>query len=202
MVMLPKPGTPLVADMSSEYLVRPIDWSRYDLVYGGVQKNLGPSGLALVFVRRSAIGDGANLPDYLEYRWHMASESLGNTPAMFQVYLMGKILTRIEERGGIETLESEAEARASLLYGAIDESGGFYSSPVETAVRSLTNVVFRLPTPQLESAFLAEAERRHLVGLQGHRSVGGCRASLYAALDIESVAALVEHMAAFQMGAG
>ncbi len=201
MVDFPESGTPLVADMSSEYLTRPIEWDRYDVVYGGVQKNLGPAGLALVFVRRSAIEDGPDLPDFLAYRWHAAANSLGNTPAMFQIYLMGKVLRRIEGRGGVPVLEAETEAKASMLYAAIDESDGFFTSPIDRAVRSLTNVVFRLPSPELEARFLLEAAHRNLVGLKGHRSVGGCRASLYAALELDSVSALVDHMRTFQRDA-
>lgn len=201
MVRYPDRGLPLVADMSSDYLARRIDWGRFDLVYGGVQKNLGPAGLALVFVRRSLLDAGKDLPDYLSYAWHAESGSLGNTPAMFQVYLMGKVLERIAARGGTTALEAEAAARATLVYDAIDGSDGFYRNPVDPAARSHTNVVFRLPSAELESEFLSQAQRRGLVGLKGHRSVGGCRVSLYAAMELESVRELVDHMTEFRRAA-
>jgi phosphoserine aminotransferase len=195
MVDFPDVGVPLVADMSSEYLARPIEWDRYDLVYGGVQKNLAPSGLAVVFVRSTALDDSTErLPAYLRYRWHADSASLGNTPAMFPIYIMGKVLEVIEDRGGIEALERESADKAAAVYEVIDTSGGFYLSPVAPAVRSHMNVVFRLPSQDLETAFLAEARRRRMVGLKGHRSVGGIRASLYAACRMESVEALTSFM--------
>ncbi len=192
-------GVRLVADMSSDYLTRPIDWDRFDLVYGGVQKNLAPAGMAVVFVRLSALpGEGDRLPKYLDYRWHIESDSLGNTPPMFPIYLMGKVLERVERSGGLARAEAEAEEKARRLYEAIDGSDGFYTNPVAVEDRSLMNVVFTLPDPDLEKAFLAGADARHMVGLKGHRSVGGCRASLYAALPMSSVEALVEYMGEFQ----
>jgi phosphoserine aminotransferase len=198
MIDLPEVGVPLVGDMSSEYLARPIEWDRFDLVYGGVQKNLAPSGMVVVFVRRAITESSpANLPKYLRYDWHAAANSLANTPAMFSTYVMGKVLARIEALGGIPFLEAQSAEKAALLYRTIDESDGFYRNPVDPAVRSHMNVVFRLPTDQLEEHFLDEAERRHMVGLKGHRSVGGCRASLYAALELSSVEALVELMQQF-----
>jgi phosphoserine aminotransferase len=198
MIDLPDAGVPLVGDMSSEYLARPIDWDRFDLVYGGVQKNLAPSGMVVVFVRQALIESSpAHLPKYLRYDWHAGANSLANTPAMFSTYVMGKVLARIEALGGIPALEAQSAAKAALLYRAIDQSDGFYRNPVDPAVRSHMNVVFRLATDELEKQFLAEAERRNMVGLKGHRSVGGCRASLYAALELSSVEALVELMEEF-----
>ncbi len=198
MIDLPDVGVPLVGDMSSEYLARPIDWDRFDLVYGGVQKNLAPSGMAVVFVRSDLIETSpSTLPKYLRYDWHAGANSLANTPAMFSTYVMGKVLARIEAGGGIRALEQQSAEKAALLYRAIDESDGFYRNPVDPAVRSHMNVVFRLPTDELEKRFLSEAERRHMVGLKGHRSVGGCRASLYAALELASVEALVGLMEEF-----
>lgn len=198
MVEVPDVGVPLVADMSSEYLARPIDWPQYDLVYGGVQKNLAPSGMVVVFIRRRiAESSPTNLPKYLRYDWHAGANSLANTPAMFSTYVMGKVLARIEASGGIAALEQRAAEKSSIIYGVIDESEGFYRNPVDTRVRSHMNVVFRLPTEDLERDFLVEADRRRMIGLKGHRSVGGCRASLYAALDSSSVEALAELMTEF-----
>lgn len=199
MVDFPKTETPLVGDMSSEYLARPIAWERYDVVYGGVQKNLAPAGMAVVFVRTSALGtSGRDLGDYLSYDFHAQSDSLGNTPPMFPIYIMGKVLSRIDARGGIDTLERESAEKAAVLYAAIDGSEGFYRNPVNARDRSHMNVVFRLPSTELESRFVAEATAAGLIGLKGHRSVGGLRASLYAALSMDSVQRLVDFMSDFR----
>ncbi len=192
-------GARLVADMSSDYLSRPIEWDRFDLVYGGVQKNLAPSGMAVVFVRESGLGDPVHpLPKYLDYRWHIESDSLGNTPPMFPIYLMGKVLERVAAAGGLAAVEAEAAERARRVYAAIDGSNGFYTNPVAVPDRSHMNVVFTLPDADRERAFLDGAADRNMVGLKGHRSVGGCRASLYAALPMESVDALVDYMGEFR----
>jgi phosphoserine aminotransferase len=193
MVEWPDTAVPLVADVSSELLARPIDWPRYDVVYGGIQKNLGPAGMALVFVRRGAVRDRAPA-GYLSYRWHAEHGSLANTPPMFSIYLMGKVLSRLEAAGGVAALERASAEKASRVYAAIDGSDGFYRNPVDRGCRSHMNVVFRLADEAREEAFLAEAERRGMVGLRGHRSVGGCRASLYAGLAMDAVDALVELM--------
>ncbi len=199
MVDLPETDVHLVADMSSDYLSRPIEWDRYDLVYGGVQKNLAPAGMAVVFVRKSVAANPANdVANYLRYDFHAASSSLGNTPPMFPIYVMGKVLERLEERGGVAALEERSAAKAGAVYEVIDGSDGFYRSPVDPAVRSHMNVVFRLPTEELEAEFVATAADRNLIGLKGHRSVGGCRASLYAALEMESVDVLVAFMEDFR----
>jgi phosphoserine aminotransferase len=199
MVEFPETEVALVADMSSDYLARPIEWDRYDLVYGGVQKNLAPAGMAVVFVRKSVAANPANdVANYLRYDFHADSSSLGNTPPMFPIYVMGKVLERIEQRGGIAALEERSAAKAGAVYDVIDGSDGFYRSPVDPAVRSHMNVVFRLPTEDLEAEFVAKAAEKNLVGLKGHRSVGGCRASLYAALEMESVEALVSFMGDFR----
>lgn len=199
MVSLPDSTVPLVADMSSEFLARPISWDRYDVVYGGVQKNLGPAGMALVYIRRSVVDAGPErLGDYLRYRFHADSDSLGNTPPMFSIYLMGKVLEQMAELGGVEGLERRSAAKAGRIYDVIDGSSEFYRNPVEPRHRSHMNVVFRLSTEDLERRFLTEADQAGLVGLKGHRSVGGCRASLYAALEQESVDTLAQFMSDFQ----
>jgi phosphoserine aminotransferase len=199
MVEFPETEVPLVADMSSDYLARPIDWDRYDLIYGGVQKNLAPAGMAVVFVRTTVAAAPANdLASYLRYGFHAEAVSLGNTPPMFPIYVMGKVLDRLAERGGIRALEERSAAKAGAVYAAIDASDGFYRSPVDPAVRSHMNVVFRLPSEELEAEFVSEATARNLIGLKGHRSVGGCRASLYAALEMESVEVLVAFMQDFR----
>lgn len=198
MVEMPDVGIPLVADMSSEFLARPIAWDRYDLVYGGVQKNLAPAGLALVFVRTSVVEAAPEgVAGYLSYRWHASADSLANTPNMFSIYLMGKVLERLVAQGGVEGLERRSADKAALVYGVIDNSDGFYSNPVDRRFRSHLNVVFRLPDDRLEAEFLSSAEEAGMVGLKGHRSVGGCRASLYAGLETASVARLAEFMQRF-----
>lgn len=202
MVELPETDVKLVGDMSSEYLARPIPWDRYDLVYGGVQKNLAPAGMAVVFVRRSVV-ESANqeLGDYLRYGFHASSDSLGNTPPMFPIYIMGKVLSRIDRQGGIAVLERQSAAKAGLLYDAIDNSDGFYRNPVNRRDRSHMNVVFRLPSTELEARFVTESAAAGLIGLKGHRSVGGLRASLYAALSMDSVHRLVDFMDDFRNNA-
>lgn len=204
LVEWPDAGPPLVVDMSSDYLARPIPWERVDAVYGGIQKNLGPAGVALVFVRSGALDPSAvtRLPSYLSYAWHAEAGSLANTPAMFSIYLMGKVLRRIRDRGGIEALERETAEKASILYAAIDGSDGYYRSPVDPRHRSQTNVVFRLPDEESERRFLSQAAAGGFAGLAGHRSVGGCRASLYAGLEKESVEALAAFMDDFRRAGG
>lgn len=199
MVELPETDTRLVGDMSSDYLARPIPWHRYDLVYGGVQKNLAPAGMAVVFVRKSVVAAGPeDLGDYLRYAYHAESDSLGNTPPMFPIWIMGKVLERMAARGGVDAVERESAEKASALYRAIDESDGFYRNPVNVRDRSHMNVVFRLPSEDLEKRFVAESADAGLIGLKGHRSVGGLRASLYAALSMESVEVLIDFMADFR----
>ncbi|HEY5578660.1 MAG TPA: 3-phosphoserine/phosphohydroxythreonine transaminase [Acidimicrobiia bacterium] len=195
----PRLDVPLVADVSSEFFSRPVPWDRFDIVYGGVQKNLGPAGMALVFARRTAIeASPTNRAAYLQYETHARSDSLFNTPPVFQIWMTGKVLAWMKERGGTAAIEKDCEEKALILYAAIDGSDGFYRSPVEEVSRSLTNVVFRLPSEDLEARFVAEAEQRGLLFLRGHRSVGGCRASLYAAMPLEGVEALAAFMDQFR----
>ncbi len=190
---------PLVIDASSDYLARPLPWDRADLVYGGVQKNLGPAGMAVVFVRKSVVEAApANLPSFLSYKTHAAADSMATTPPMFTVWATGKMLAWIEAAGGMAAMESRAAERSGRVYQAIDGSGGFYRNQVAVGDRSRTNVVFTLADPELESAFLAGAEANNMTNLKGHRSVGGIRASIYNALPDEAVDVLVGYMADFQ----
>ncbi len=203
MTRWPDVDVPLVADMSSDLMSRPIPWERFDLVYGGVQKNLGPAGAAMVFVRKSILeGTNRELASYLRYDVHHDKESLHNTPPVFVIYVIGKVLNWMQRKGGLRAVEREAEAKAGLIYEAIDESDGYYRSPVAREDRSLMNVVFRLPSEALESKFLAETKARGMVSLKGHRSVGGCRASLYNAMPREGAAALAEFMQEFRRSNG
>ena len=195
----PEANVPLVGDMSSDIASRRIPWDRFDLVYAGAQKNLGPSGLTVVAIRKSALeGTRRDLGAYLGYRGHAAAGSMLNPPPVFAIYLMGKVMRWIESQGGIDAMEQSARKKAAVLYDAIDGSDGFYRGPVDTASRSLMNVVFRLPDEEAEAAFLAGAGAAGLVNLEGHRSVGGVRASLYNAMPIAGVEALAGFMASFR----
>jgi phosphoserine aminotransferase len=198
-VEFPDAGVPLVADMSSDIATRELPWERFDLVYGGVQKNLGPAGMALVLVRRSALASMRDdLGAYLRYGNHASTDSLYNTPPVFAIWVTGKVLRWIRDAGGPKAMTAAAERRAGAVYAAVDDSDGWYRCPVEPASRSLTNVVFRLPDTELEARFLAEAAERDFVGLKGHRSVGGCRASLYNAMPQDGADALATFMADFR----
>jgi len=199
MVDWPDVGVPLVGDMSSDYMSRPIPWERFDLVYGGAQKNLGPAGMAIVFIRKSILEDSnRNLARYLRYDVHLGKDSLFNTPPVFTIYMVGKVLKWMKDKGGLAVIEKEAAEKSALLYNIIDSSDGYYTSPVDTACRSHMNVVFRLPNEELEKKFLSESNQQGLVNLKGHRSVGGCRASIYNALPAASVNILVDFMTAFR----
>jgi phosphoserine aminotransferase len=200
---LPELGVPLVVDISSDFLTQPIDWQRVDLVYGGVQKNLGPAGLAVVVIRRAALeGCVSGLPAYLGYSGHAAAGSLLNTPPMFSIYVMGKMLRWIQDRGGLAGMADRAARRSGSIYEVVDTSGGFYTGPAQVQARSRTNVVFRLASPELDAGFLAGAQDAGLVNLKGHRSVGGMRASIYNAMPDEGVDSLAEYMRDFARSAG
>jgi len=188
---------PLVSDMSSNLLSRPLDVSRFGLIYAGAQKNIGPAGLALVIVREDLVGIGEPAPPaMLDYATHAKARSMYNTPPTFSVYVAGLVFQWLLENGGLATAEERNSAKAKLLYDFIDGSD-FYLNPVEKADRSRMNVPFRLADSALEADFLASAAKNDLVELKGHRSVGGMRASLYNAMPIEGVQALVDYMADF-----
>ena len=205
-IRLPEvPGVevPLVSDMSSDFLSRAIDWDVHDLVYGGAQKNLGPAGLTVVIMRRDRLSThGRDLASYLDYATHETSDSMANTPPMFAIYVMGKVLRWMKSEGGLGEFERRAAERASLVYGAIDRSDGWYSCPVDEASRSHMNIVFRLPDEDLEKRFVAEAADAGMVNLKGHRSVGGIRASVYNAMPVASVEVLVDFMGSFRAANG
>jgi phosphoserine aminotransferase len=195
----PDPGVPLVADMSSDYFSRPIPWERFDLVYGGAQKNLGPAGVSLVFIRESALAETSrDLGAYLRYDIHHDGGSMYNTPPVFAIWMVGKVLRWVSARGGLGAMETAARKKSAGLYDAIAASGGYYRSPVDEDSRSMMNVVFRLPSEDLEAEFVAGAAAAGMVGLKGHRSVGGCRASLYNAMPLSGVETLAGFMAEFQ----
>lgn len=192
------PGLPMLADMSSDYLSRPIPWDRFDMVYGGVQKNLGPSGMAVVFIRTELLDAvPESVPSYLSYATHHQGDSLANTPPMFTVWATGKMLRWIKDHGGVEEMERRSARRSGSVYQVIDQSNGFYRSPVDPNCRSHMNIVFRLADDATEGEFIKQAEVNGMKNLKGHRSVGGIRASIYNALPDDSVAALVNFMSDF-----
>ncbi|MBL10516.1 MAG: 3-phosphoserine/phosphohydroxythreonine aminotransferase [Acidiferrobacteraceae bacterium] len=195
----PEVEVPIVSDMSSDYMSRPIRWKNFGLVYGGVQKNLGPAGLAIVFIRDTLLRDiNRNQGKYLRYDIHAEKNSMFNTPPVFPIYIVGKVLKWMSKIGGIHVIERVAEEKARLLYFAIDESNGYYQCPVQKDCRSIMNVVFRLPTPALENEFVKQASLEGLANLKGHRSVGGCRASIYNAMPRDGVETLAAFMDIFQ----
>jgi phosphoserine aminotransferase len=199
----PPAGVPLVCDASSDALSRPIDVARYGLLYAGAQKNLGPAGVVLVVVRRDLLErTPGGLPAVLDYRLMAEHKSLYNTPPTFAIYVVGLVLRWIHDLGGLAELARRNEAKAAILYDAIDGSGGFYRGHAQKASRSRMNVTFRLQTEELEKAFLKEAQAEGLDGLKGHRSVGGLRASIYNACPQESAQALAAFMREFQRRRG
>ena len=207
------PGTinvPLVADMSSDIASRPVDVNKYGVIFAGAQKNLGPSGVTVVIIRKDlAERADKNLPALLQYRTHIKEKSLYHTPPTFAVYVVSLVLEWIESEGGLPGMEKRNGAKATLLYDTIESSGGFYRCPVEKASRSRMNVVFRVaggigrsaPAQNMEAVekdFAAKAAEAGLVGFPGHRSVGGLRVSLYNAVEPVAVAALTGFMREFQ----
>jgi phosphoserine aminotransferase len=199
----PLPGVPLVCDASSDALSRPIDIRRYGLLYAGAQKNLGPAGIAVVVIRKDLLErTPGGLPALMDYRLMAEKKSLYNTPPTFAVYVMSLVLRWIRALGGLEEMGRRNRAKADLLYGAIDQSGDFYRGHAQPDSRSHMNVTFRLASEELEKKFLKAADEAEIVGLKGHRSVGGIRASIYNACPMESVEALVELMTEFKKRRG
>ena len=195
---VPETGAvPLVADFSSTILSRPIDVSRFGLIYAGAQKNIGPAGLTLVIVREDLLGRAREgTPMVLDYKAQAADGSMLNTPPTLAWYLAGLVFKWLKAQGGLAAIGARNRAKAAALYDYIDGSG-FYSNPVARDCRSWMNVPFRLQKPELETTFAAEAARAGLANLEGHRSVGGMRASLYNAMPLDGVRALVEFMREF-----
>src|SRR5690606_26602692 len=189
---------PLVMDASSSFLSGPLDVRRFGVLYGGAQKNLGPSGLALAIIRRDLLGrHGRNLPPIFELQNQVRNDSMFNTPPTFAWYVLGLVLKWMKAEGGLAAFGERNRRKAERLYAAIDGSGGFYRNPVRPEARSRMNVPFTLVDPALDSPFRAGAEPAGLVGLKGHRAVGGMRASIYSAMPEDGVAALVDFMADF-----
>ena len=189
---------PLVADMSSDILSRPVDVARYGLIYGGAQKNIGPAGLTIVIVRDDLIGQALPFtPSAFDYKLQAEADSMLNTPPTYAIYVAGLVFRWLKAEGGLAAVAERNRAKAALLYDYLDGSG-FYSNPVARADRSLMNVPFRLRDESLDAQFLKGAEARGMVQLKGHRSVGGMRASIYNAMPIEGVQALVGYLREFE----
>lgn len=193
---------PLIADMSSDILSRPVDVSRYGLIYAGAQKNIGPSGLTIVIVREDLLGQAHALtPSAFDYKTVAEHDSMYNTPPTYAIYIAGLVFRWLKDQGGLPAIAEHNRAKAALLYDYLD-STAFYSCPVAPGCRSQMNVPFRLHDPALDQAFLAGAQARGLVQLKGHRIVGGMRASIYNAMPIEGVRALVDWMRSFERSHG
>jgi len=191
-------AVPLVADMSSNILSRPVDVAKYGLIYGGAQKNIGPAGLTIVIVRDDLIGQAHPFtPSAFDYKQQADNDSMLNTPPTYAVYIAGLVFKWIKARGGLAAMAEHNRVKAKVLYDYLDGSG-FYSNPVARADRSLMNVPFRLKDEALDDAFLKGAQARGMVQLKGHRSVGGMRASIYNAMPVDGVQALVDYMKEFE----
>jgi len=198
---MPSTGAvPLVADMSSDIASRPVDVGKFGVIFAGAQKNLGPSGVTLVIVRKEMVERGDDkIAKILQYRTHIKERSLYNTPPAFSIYALGLVLAWIESEGGVAGIEKLNSAKAKHLYDAIDATG-YYKCPVEKESRSHMNVVFRVAggDEAVEKKFAKEAEAAKLIGIKGHRSVGGMRASIYNAVGIDAVESLVSFMREFE----
>lgn len=197
-------GVPLAADMSSDIASRPLDVRKFGLIFAGAQKNLGPSGVTVVIVRKDlAERADKNLPTLLQYRTHIKEKSLYHTPPTFAIYIVSLMMEWIDSLGSLAGIQKRNETKAKLLYDTIDSSGGFYTCPVENDSRSLMNIVFRVRSDEaLEKEFAKQAAAHGLVGTPGHRSVGGMRVSLYNAVEPAAVEALVSFMSDFQRSRG
>lgn len=188
-------GAPIVCDMSSDFGWRKMDLSPFSLIYAGAQKNIGPSGVVLVLAKKELVAQGRkDIPKIFQFRTHAENASLYNTPPTFAIYLARNVLAHVKAQGGLAAVEQGNREKARLLYGAIDAHAGFYRCPVEPTCRSTMNVVFRLPSEALEEKFVIEAKKLRMVGLKGHRSVGGIRVSLYNAVPVDWVRTLVDFM--------
>lgn len=189
---------PLVADMSSDILSRPLPIEKFGVIYAGAQKNLGPAGTTIVIMRNDL---WQNVPDsipaYLNYKIHAKKNSLYNTPPVFSIWATNLVLKWVRKMGGAEAMQKRAQQKAELIYKVINESNGFYHCPVDTKCRSNMNIVFRLHNEEAEALFLKDSAEKGMLGLKGHRSVGGCRASLYNSQPIEAVESLAEYMKSF-----
>ena len=192
-------GVPLICDTSSDFISRPIDVSKYGLIYAGAQKNAGPAGVVVTIIREDLLERvPENLPVMLDYKAQVAGGSMHNTPPCFAIYMVGLVFKWVLSLGGLAEMQRRNEVKADVIYQVIDASGGFYKGHAVPEARSKMNITFRLPSEELEDTFAKEAKKQNMIGLKGHRSVGGMRASTYNALPLESAQALAEFMKEFQ----
>ena len=195
----PDVDVPIICDMSSDILSRPIDITKFSLIYAGAQKNLGPAGVVIVIVKKAFLETARkDLPPMLSYQNYAANDSLYNTPPVFAIYMVNKTLHWIKRQGGVSAIAARNKEKAQLIYDVIDVSRGFYRGHAEPASRSLMNITFNLPTAELEKDFIAEGKKRGFVGIGGHRLVGGCRVSAYNAVTVEDCRALADFMKEYQ----
>lgn len=195
----PSFDVPLFCDMSSDFMSRPVDVANFDFIYAGAQKNIGPAGVVVGIIKDSLLAQAKEeLPLMLQYKTYVDNNSTYNTPPVFGIYFINKVMHWLEKQGGLEAVHERNRQKAAVVYGAIDGSGGFYRGHAAAHSRSLMNVTFNLPTAELEAEFVAQAAAQGLVGLKGHRSIGGCRASLYNAVTEEGCQALADFMTEFK----
>lgn len=195
----PTSPIPLIADMSSDILCKEIDIEKFSLIYAGAQKNLGPSGVTVVIAKKAFLETArTNVPTILKYSTHAKNNSLYNTPPTFAIYMLSLVLEWVKEQGGVKSIQKTNEEKAGFIYSAIDNSDGFYKAHATEDSRSLMNITFTLPNEELTKTFLQEAKERQFIGLAGHRSIGGCRASTYNAVPKEACAALATFMNDFK----
>lgn len=192
-------GVPLFCDMSSDFVSQPVDVSKYGMIYAGAQKNAGPAGVVIVIVREDMLERvPANLPTMLDYKVMAEKESLYNTPPCWSIYMCGLVFQWLKGIGGLDAIYKINQEKAKLIYDVIDKSGGYYRGHAQPESRSIMNIPFRLGSEELEDLFVKESKKAELIGLKGHRSVGGLRASIYNAVPVESVKALADFMVEFQ----
>lgn len=195
----PKFDVPMICDMSSDILSRRVNVADFDLIYAGAQKNLGPAGVTLAIIKKDFLVTArTNLPTMLKYATFAEKDSLYNTPPVFAIYMVNKTLHWIKNQGGVDVVAARNAAKAKLIYDVIDQSEGFYIGHAEPAYRSKMNITFNLQTPEMEKDFIAQGKAAGFVGINGHRSVGGCRASAYNAVPVEACEALAEYMKQYQ----
>ncbi|MFE5318674.1 3-phosphoserine/phosphohydroxythreonine transaminase [Paenibacillus sp. NPDC056579] len=201
---IPETGNiPLIGDMTSGILSRPIDMKKYAMAYAGAQKNLGPAGVTVAVIRDDLLAEEPkHIPTMLRYTTHAKNSSLYNTPPVHSIYMMNLVLKWVKNNGGVAAMEKSNIEKSKLVYDVIDASGGFYNGNIDKDSRSIMNITFRLPSEELEKKFVKESEQNNFVGLAGHRSVGGIRASAYNTVPYEACKALAEFMVDFQQRNG
>lgn len=193
-----KAGVPLIADMSSNFMSKPIDAQKYSMIYAGAQKNVGPAGVVIAIIKKDFLATAKEgLPSMMDYNVHAKAGSMFNTPPTFTIYMVGLVLKWLEAMGGLDKVAANNQAKAKYIYDAIDASNGFFKGTVVKEDRSLMNITFRMPSEELEALFVGEAKKAGMIGLKGHRSVGGCRASTYNSLPLPAAHALAQFMNEF-----